>query len=222
MKPSRNIAWAGAALLLAVGGWRMMNFPPSEEAAPIAPETFPQPRPAEALPPPVLPPEVAVEPAPAAPPVAAPDEPLPQKEHRAARTMAQAEPAPPIKARASPPSVRPTKRVKEPIRDPLAREALGWVGADPGAEEYWLAAINDPSLPADERKDLIEDLNEDGLSDPKHPTSDDLPLIVSRLRLIEAVGGEPMDEVNADAFWEAYKDLINLAYVATGSGEPVK
>ena len=112
--------------------------------------------------------------------------------------------------------------MKEPIRDPMAREALGWVGADPGAEEYWLAAINDRSLPADERKDLIEDLNEDGLSDPKHPTSDDLPLIVSRLRLIEAVGGEPMDQVNADAFWEAYKDLINLAYVAAGSGEPVK
>lgn len=222
MKPSQSIALAGAAVLLTVGGWRMLNLPPTEQAAPISPETSHPPRPTEALPPPVSPPEVAVESAPVNPPVAAPAALLPQTEIQAVRSMAQAEPATPIKAPASPPSVRPAKRVKEPIRDPLAREALGWVGADPGAEEYWLAAINDPSLPADERKDLIEDLNEDGLSDPKHPTSDDLPLIVSRLRLIEAVGGEPMDEVNAGAFWEAYKDLINLAYVATGSGEPVK
>jgi hypothetical protein len=31
-----------------------------------------------------------------------------------------------------------------------------------------------------------------------------------------------MDEVNADAFLEAYKDLVNLAAVALGRGEPVR
>jgi hypothetical protein len=105
---------------------------------------------------------------------------------------------------------------KDAPLDPLARMALSMVGADPAAEEYWLAAINDPSLPAEERQDLIEDLNEDGLSDPQHPTEDDLPLILSRLRLIEDVGEEAMDEVNADAFQEAYKDLLNLARLASG------
>ncbi len=44
----------------------------------------------------------------------------------------------------------------------MAREALALVGLDPGAEEYWYAAINDPDLSAHERSDLIEDLNEDG------------------------------------------------------------
>jgi hypothetical protein len=111
---------------------------------------------------------------------------------------------------------------KQLLQDPVARIALAWVGLDPGAEAYWYAAINDPDLPANERQDLIEDLNEDGLSDPKHPTLEDLPLIVNRLSLIEEAGPNAMDQVNADAFQEAYKDLLNLANVAMGGGEPVR
>jgi len=53
-------------------------------------------------------------------------------------------------------------------------------------------------------------LNEDGLSDPDHPGPEDLPLILSRLRLIEEMAPYAMDEVNADAFAEAYKDLLNM------------
>jgi len=114
------------------------------------------------------------------------------------------------------------KAAKEPLRDPLAREALALVGIDPAAEAYWEAAINDPNLSGHERADLIEDLNEDGLSDPKHPAPEDLPVILSRIQLIEAVGPYAIDQVNADAFQEAYKDLINLADVALGGGEPVR
>jgi hypothetical protein len=119
------------------------------------------------------------------------------------------------------PTVASANPAKEPIKDPKAREALALVGLDPEAEAYWYAAINDPNLSAKERQDLIEDLNEDGLSDPKHPSPDDLPTILSRLELIEAVAPDAMDKVNADAFKEAYKDLVNLANVATGGGEPV-
>ena len=104
----------------------------------------------------------------------------------------------------------------------VARVALAFVGMDAEAEAYWYGAINDPCLPANERKDLIEDLNEDGLSDPKHPTADDLPLIVNRLQIIEAGVWDAMDEVNAEAFLEPYKDLVNLANVAMGGGEPVR
>jgi hypothetical protein len=107
---------------------------------------------------------------------------------------------------------------KPPIQDPMARAALGYVGADPDAEMYWYQAINDPALPAQERQDLIEDLNEDGLSDPQHPTADDLPLILSRIEIIEEVVWDAMDEVNADAFLEAYKDLVNLAFQAMDNG----
>jgi hypothetical protein len=113
--------------------------------------------------------------------------------------------------------VAPPGGGKEPIQDPDAREALSLVGADPVAEQYWMAAINDPSLPANERKDLIEDLNEDGLSDPKHPGPQDLSLILSRIRLIESLAPLAMDSVNADAFDEAYKDLKNML-----AGKPVQ
>ena len=99
---------------------------------------------------------------------------------------------------------------KAPIQDPMARLALGLVGDDPSAEAYWINAINDPGLPAEERKDLIEDLNEDGLSNPGHPGPEDLPLILNRLRLIEELAPSAMDQVNWDAFMEAYKDLVNL------------
>jgi hypothetical protein len=49
-----------------------------------------------------------------------------------------------------------------------------------------------------------------------------LPVILSRILLIEAVGPDAMDQVNADAFQEAYKDLVNLANLALGGGGPVR
>ncbi len=103
-----------------------------------------------------------------------------------------------------------TAHPKPPIQDPDARAALSFVGADSEAEAYWAAAINDPKLPANERKDLIEDLNEDGLSDAKHPGPQDLPLIVNRLLLIQELAPYAMDQVNADAFQEAQKDLLAM------------
>jgi hypothetical protein len=108
------------------------------------------------------------------------------------------------------PQTKQGRKPKEEIKDPDARAALSLVGADPNAEQYWIAAINDSRLPAHERQDLIEDLNEDGLSDPKNPGLGDLPLIVNRLQLIEELAPNALDTVNADAFAEAYKDLANM------------
>jgi hypothetical protein len=113
-------------------------------------------------------------------------------------------------------------RLDNELQDPFARIALSFVGVDPEAEDYWFAAINDLSLPANERQDLIEDLNEEGLSDPQHPTIDDLPLIFNRLALIETIAPDAADQVNFDAFNEAYKDLLNLAELAMGGGEPIR
>jgi hypothetical protein len=165
---------------------------------------------------PAAPPE-EVSPAAAPATASAPSSPAPQS----------APPTEPLKAAANPPggasgASQAGRAGKEPLQDPLAREALASVRADPFAEEYWFAAINDPSLPAQERQDLIEDLNEDGLSDPKHPGPQDLPLIMNRLLLIEKVAPTAPDQVNADALEEAYKDLQQLARMAAGSGEQVK
>jgi hypothetical protein len=96
------------------------------------------------------------------------------------------------------------------VQDPEARLALSFVGTDPEAEAYWSQAINDPNLPSEERKDLIEDLNEDGLIDPKHPAAQDMPIIINRIELIEQMAPQAMDSVNARAFAEAYNDLLDL------------
>ncbi len=98
----------------------------------------------------------------------------------------------------------------EPDQYPMARFALRYVGIDRDAEDYWYAAINDPTLSADERQNLIEDLNEEGFPDPENLTADDLPLIERRIEIIELVGPDAMDEVNANAFAEAYNDLVDM------------
>jgi hypothetical protein len=132
---------------------------------------------------------------------------------------------PPVVLRASEKQALPAEKKapkaespkKSPPVDPaaaeaaaVARRALFYVGADPDAEAVWVDAINDPSRTAHERSDLIEDLNEEGFPDPKHPSPDDLPLIENRLALIEDLAPDAMDEVNAAAFAEAYKDLANM------------
>jgi hypothetical protein len=131
-----------------------------------------------------------------------------RKPARAARNAAGPS-APPAADR---PALPAAPALEPLIPVPQARLALSFVGADPVAEELWVAAINDPSLPPDARKDLIEDLNEDGFPDPRHITEDDLPLIMNRLELITTLAPESMDDVNAAAFAEAYKDLINMAF----------
>jgi len=90
-----------------------------------------------------------------------------------------------------------------------ARVALGMIGYDRDADEVWIRLINDPSLSANARSNLIEDLNEDGLS-YRNLTLDDLPVIEYRLELIEDLLPYAMDEVNSDAFKEARKDLENM------------
>jgi hypothetical protein len=93
----------------------------------------------------------------------------------------------------------------------VARFALGFVGSDPQANEVWNEAINDPNMSPRARQDLIEDLNQEGFADPRNITQDDLPLILNRIALIEELGPDAMDETNAQAFAEAYKDLVNMA-----------
>lgn len=117
------------------------------------------------------------------------------------------------------PVAQPRATKAEPgIPEALARVALRFCGIDPAAEETWTRAINDPQLSEDARSNLIEDLNEDGFPDPSHMTRADIPLILERMRLIERLAPHAMDEVNAAAFREAYKDLVNMLAEALESG----
>jgi len=146
-------------------------------------------------------------------PVDAPLVELPPASKKAAEPTPDGPPAP----RQKTPAAHGADSSEPVVPETVAREALSYVGADPAAEEVWYAAINDPQMPAKTRQHLIEDLNEDGFPDPKNLTADDLPLIVNRLQLIEAVAPDAPDEVNAAAFAEAYKDLVNMFMRVTGS-----
>jgi hypothetical protein len=77
--------------------------------------------------------------------------------------------------------------------------------------------INDPILTRSHRKNLIEDLNQDGFADTKNLTARDLPLIQNRIALIERLAPNAMDDANGAAFKEAYKDLINMRARITGA-----
>jgi len=95
------------------------------------------------------------------------------------------------------------------VKEQRGRTALGMIGHDPDADDVWISIINDPSVSANARSNLIEDLNEDGLS-YRNLTLDDLPVIEYRLELIEDLLPYAMDQVNEDAFKEARKDLDNM------------
>ncbi len=92
----------------------------------------------------------------------------------------------------------------------MAQVALASVGVDPDADQYWVAAVNDPNVSAAERRALILELNQAGFPDPRRPSTDDLPLIASRIALLEQIGAAPIDSANASAFDEVYRDLLGM------------
>jgi hypothetical protein len=101
-------------------------------------------------------------------------------------------------------------RLKGPEnKEPLARLALSFVGHDAQANQFYEKTINDLTLTKSHRSNLIEDLNEDGLN-YRNLTPNDVPIIRNRLALIEQLAPHAADAVNAAAFKEAHKDLVNM------------
>jgi hypothetical protein len=105
-------------------------------------------------------------------------------------------------------------RVVDPdSKEALGRVALAYVGANEQAIQLYHSAINDPSLSPDQRRNLIEDLNQDGLSNRRNPTADDLKIIANRYELTQAYLQQPYvqnDPVATAAFQEALKDLTQM------------
>jgi hypothetical protein len=145
--------------------------------------------------------EVPVEPEPPTPQPAGPPT-SPQADGQS-NTAAQA-------PMAADPRDRDTRSDDAAVKERRGREALALIGHDPEADEVWIQIINDPSVSANARSNLIEDLNEDGLQ-YRNLTLDDLPVIQYRIGLVEYLQPYAMDKVNADAFDEAHKDLVNMA-----------
>ena len=219
---TKTVSVLGLIAVSAVATWMFFKQPDQRESAAPNAVHFHTPSPPIETPPLTAAPEPPdIQPSLAEAPPPLPDGPpafavLPSP--RPTRTSAG---APSLPRNASKPAVAPGRKPKPPLQDPTARVAMSFVGADPEAEAYWLEAIFDPSLPDREREDLMEDLNEEGLSDHKRPGPEDLPLIINRLALIEQIAPEA-DEFMLTHLQEAYKDLVNLAHITQGEGSPVK
>ncbi len=105
-------------------------------------------------------------------------------------------------------------------KEPLARLALAYVGTDLQAAELFHTAALDPSLTPDQRRNLIEDLNQDGLINRKIPTPEDLPIVAQRYALTQAYLTKDYvlnDQLLSAAFREADKDLRNLLDAAAAA-----
>ena len=141
-----------------------------------------------------------------------PESPAPEPVGPPPTSMADAESQSNTEAQAEPPveQFEQESQFDNPqAKEQRARVALSMIGYDPDADDVWIRLINDTSLSENARSNLIEDLNEDGLS-YRNLTLDDLPVIEHRLELIEDLLPYAMDQVNEDAFKEARKDLENM------------
>lgn len=112
-------------------------------------------------------------------------------------------------------------RLVEPgSKEPLARVALSCVGANPQAVGLFHTAVLDPSLLPDQKRNLVEDLNQDGISNRKAPTREDLQIIAKRYELTQAYLQQDYvqnDNLLNAAFHEANKDLRKMLEKATAA-----
>jgi hypothetical protein len=110
------------------------------------------------------------------------------------------------------------------VKDADSKEAIGRVGltyvgsannqVNDQAIQLFHAAISDPTLTPDQRRNLIEDLNQDGLSNRRNPTPDDKKIIFNRYELAQTYLQQPYvqnDPVATAAFKEALKDLAQMS-----------
>lgn len=106
-------------------------------------------------------------------------------------------------------------------KESLARVALAYVGANEQAGELFHAVVMDPTLKPDQTRNLVEDLNQDGLANRRAPTAEDLKIIARRYEITQAYLQQDYvinnKTLNA-AFREADKDLGNLLQRAATAG----
>jgi hypothetical protein len=95
-------------------------------------------------------------------------------------------------------------------KEALGRLALSYVGADDSALELFHQAAFDPQLKPDQRRELVEDLNQDGLTQRKNPSAETLQIIAKRYALTQTYLQQDYvknDKTLFAAFQEANKDL---------------
>jgi hypothetical protein len=109
------------------------------------------------------------------------------------------------------------------VKDADSKEAIGRIGltyvgsansqVNDQAVQLFHNAISDPSITPDQRRNLIEDLNQDGLSNHRNPTPEDLIIIANRYELAKWYLQQPSvqnDPAATRGFNEASQDLARM------------
>lgn len=108
-------------------------------------------------------------------------------------------------------------------KEALGRLALNFVGATDKALELYHKAALDPQLTEGARRNLIEDLNDEGYANYRNPTPEDVKLMAKRYELTQAYLGQDYvknDKVLNESFLEANKDLRNMLQKAGVTPSP--
>lgn len=115
-------------------------------------------------------------------------------------------------------------RVTDPAaKEPLVRSALAFVGANDQALQVFGQAVRDPALAGEPIRNLVEDLNQDGIRNEKKPTPEDLKLIANRYALTQRFLQQDFVLNNPallEGFREADKDLRNMLQKAAATAIP--
>lgn len=108
------------------------------------------------------------------------------------------------------------------VKEPLIRSALAFVGMNDQALQVFGQAVRDPALAGDPIRNLVEDLNQDGIRNEKKPTPEDLKLIANRYALTQRYLQQDFvqgNQVLLEAFREADKDLRNMLQRAAAQAQ---
>ncbi|MBI5802642.1 MAG: hypothetical protein HZA92_18205 [Verrucomicrobia bacterium] len=115
-------------------------------------------------------------------------------------------------------------RVTDPAaKEPLVRSALAFVGANDQALQVFGQAVRDPALQGEPIRNLVEDLNQDGIRNEKQPTPEDLKLIANRYALTQRYLQQDFvlnNKALLEGFREADKDLRNMLQRASAPPKP--
>jgi hypothetical protein len=108
-------------------------------------------------------------------------------------------------------------------KESLARVALAYVGTSGPALQLFHKAVLDQTLLPDQKRNLIEDLNEDGIINRKTLTPTDLEVVANRYAITQEYLRQDYVTQNQTlnaAFLEADKDLRKMLEKATAAPAP--
>ena len=94
-------------------------------------------------------------------------------------------------------------------KERLAQVSLDSAGLDPSADQFFKMALNDPNIPADDRRNLAEDFADHGVN-AKNPSARDFQVMQNRYGQLDQLMANATDPLIVAGLTEAKKDLTKF------------